>query len=1212
MAIRVEDIVVSEKNVYVLSGGRQFVADVEKKSNLTTSETAVSRNPWNLYTEDGSILCNLFDSEKFDIRSQITTGSSGSSKNGSDRHERMFMPNCGRYVGQCQLYGNAYSVSERTTATFDADYRVDVTGNTKTYSADYGFCRYLPVSAYEDGHFNYISPTDTFTPTGGINYLYEYPVNGFYSDFGNDYVSGVPTMYADAIATKYYLDPSFSVNGVAVGENGLRVRRMRDYLGIGNTGNSVYLTFRNDHTGSFDSDGTSRTPQSAKREYSFTADNLLTFGCLDNIAVCPVDGSGFAYSTDVNSDFSFSSEIDLMSAVRCVQPKDNSFMLYLISKDDGGVKKADRLVYIPKNGTVKSCEEWAFENDEDIGDVKFVETDSSVVVASRNNGLLNVFSKSHYYAFGMTDEKICPFERPKFGYPDKDFVDIFNGCFDYSVFYNGKGVLGVKCRRGGTDDCMSFASKAFSTDERDYEIGEYFQLLVCDGGEDLFRKEFVDVGITETETVRSFTKSKIFEETSTATVSAGGKADFLTDCVSGSVLVKGEFFEATEVSAILKRGSDGFCCDTDFFSVSLTASPSGNYDIYAANTVSVTVGFAPNVVTTNEMIPQTVVSDILFDYSSTSAFDVSGGDYLFVQFGGKGLKKIHADELMDERGYSVLSDCGVANRVADDSEICTDVKFSAVSYDDSLRDSSIAMSRYIGSDFESRRVTVKPAIKATFRKVENGKTIGYEQSFSVFPTEGRDETVKESVYGDSTVKDIESRPISEFDFAMGQTIPNSMGVAVRSIDSGTSKHDAAISLVHWNDEDGVYSTNADYNSEDQSVGGLYLQHSGICTDVVVNGYSAANGSASAKSRDRLVSTVSEYPHPCFGSLVTAGTGLKIFDGPLSDSMTVGDIFEINGYVVVKNYETASVDATPLDRYDDAVAKCGKTHVGGAHPFLHGGYVVTNFFSDLNNESTVKGLYGVEQVVGRTTTIGGDAAVNNYCGLWHIKPSKPIEFYPKSEVGKVWKPFYAGKYVDFILHHGGRYYISLRSEKDVSETTVGYDIVETDDLFTEKNVKSLSGNLVVTGMRFFDNEAVVEYRKVVGGVLSDAVLKSFKYGKADSKFDVRGIPADGADSSDDGDVETTKRPLDVQKTQSSDGVSDYDNVEVLYSLNRFTPVNSHKSNLFSVKVEDLGLDESPFLSDSQKKSVRIWMRNKIMDIVDELKPAHTEIFDVFVD
>ena len=60
------------------------------------------------------------------------------------------------------------------------------------------------------------------------------------------------------------------------------------------------------------------------------------------------------------------------------------------------------------------------------------------------------------------------------------------------------------------------------------------------------------------------------------------------------------------------------------------------------------------------------------------------------------------------------------------------------------------------------------------------------------------------------------------------------------------------------------------------------------------------------------------------------------------------------------------------------------------------------------------------------------------------------------------------------------------------------------------------------------------------------------------------------------------------------------------------MNSHKSNLFSVKVEDLGLDESPFLSDSQKKSVRIWMRNKIMDIVDELKPAHTEIFDVFVD
>ena len=1209
MALRVEDIVVSEKNVYVLSGGRQFVADVEKKSNLTTSETEVSRNPWNLYTEDGKILCNVFDSESFEIRSQITTGSSSVPKGNRLCHETMFMPNCGKYVGQCQLYGNAYSVSDRTTATFDSEYRVDVTGNTKTYSADYGFCRYLPVSAYEDGHFNYITPTDTYTPTGGINYLYEYPLNGFYSDFGNDYVSGTPTLFADSIVTKYYLDPMFSVNGVSVGDRGIRARQMRDYLGIGNTGNSVYLTFRNDRTGTFDSEDGDVLDGTAKREWEFSTNDVSTLGCLDNIVMCPYKERGFAFSSSLNSDFSSSGDgLDILGAVRSVQPRDNSFILYLVADE----KIAKRLVFVPKTGSVESYEEWEFAEDEDVSDVVFVETDASVVVATRNNGMLNVFSKSHYYARGMTDEMIYPFERPRFGYPDSGLVDIFNGCFDYTLFYNGSDILGVKCRRSGEDGWMSFASRAFSTKDRDYEIGEYFQILICDDV-DVFKKEFVNVEVRETETVRSFFKSKIFEESHTIAASTGKAASLVTDCVSGDIFVKRDMFDAIEVSATLKTAKPNFSFENDDFSVSLTANLSGNYDIFSSNNVDVTVGLVPNIVETMEFEPQYAVSDILFDYSSASAFDVRVGNYVFVQIGGRGLKKIHVDDLMDERGYSVLSDCGVVNGVSGDSEVCVDARFSSVSHDDALRDSSITMTKYMGSDFESRRVTVRPALRATFRMVERGQTTGYEQSFSVFPIDGARDAVKEAIYGDSTVEDIESRPLSTFEFAMGQPIPRSMGVAVKSVNSGTSKHDAAISLVHWNDEDGVFKTSVDYSDPSQSVGGLYLQHNGICTDVVINGYGDTGVYTTTAYRDRFVSTMSEYPHPCFGELVTAGTGLRIFDGPLSDNMKVGDIIELDGYVIVKNYETASVDPTPVGKYSKGVVDSGKTHVGGAAPFLHGGYVVTNFFNDLNNSKTVKGLYGVEQVVDRNTVIGkGLSKVNNYNCLWHILPTTPIEFYPKSEPKKVWKPYYAGKYVDFIKGHNGRYYISLRSEEAFGDETVGYDIIETDDLFTEKELKRLPSGVFVSGLRFFDGDAVVEYSKVGdGGGLERFVLKSFKYGRADSKFEVGGIPIGGSSGGGDTDPRTVKHPLDVRKTVSSDGIADYDNVEVMYSLNRFTPVNSHKSNLFSIKIEDLGLDESPYLSDSQKKSVRTWIRNKVTDIVDGLKPAHTEVFDVFV-
>ena len=1214
MAFRVEDLVVSEKNVYVLSGGRQFIADVEKKTNLTNSESSVSKNPWNLYTEDGKILNNLFDSTQFEIRSQVTSGTSNCSKNDANCHEKMYMPNCGKYVGQCQLYGNAYSITERTTETFDADYKIDVTGNTKTYSFDYGFCRYFPASAYKDKYFTYIYPTDIYTPTDGINYIMEYPLNGFYSDFGNDYTNSTPTIFADAITTKYYLDHTFSVNGVSTTDSGIRVRDMRDYLGIGNTGNSIYFTFRNNRYGTYDANGQSfENANENATEYVYKTSDINLLGCMDNLVIYPYSSKGCIFSSSLDSDFTFSESINIFNAIRSAQPKDNSFIVYE-KVGDGVTADLDdataTLVYIPKNGTADSYQTYFYGKAVVRHDkAKFIELPTSVIVVGNFSGIINIYSKNHFYKNGIYDERIKPFVKPKVGYPGNEFKNFFDSCSDFSVFYNGNNIIGIKCKY--KDGYMAFVSKAFSTEDRDYEIGEYFQPLLCDTDE-LFEKQFVKAEIAEHDMIRSSLKSKLFEESNKYEIKVGKTLDFKTECISGSINLKSSFTEPISVSATFKTDVTEYNYDSDTLSVHLT----GDNSEYSQNTIATSLTFTPVITTTNTIIPQYAISDILFDYSSVSAYDIKKGEYVFVQINGKGLKKIHVDSIMDKRGYSVLSDCGIINNVDIEDAICSDIKIATISHDESTRDTSISMSEYIGSDFKKKYVTVKPAIRATYKKYSNSTLIGYEQSFSVFPLSGRDKVVKEVIYDDTTVNNIEQLPIDNFDFALGQYIPNSMAIPVKTLEIDTSKHDAAISLVHWNDADGIFKTDADYSNSSQSVSGLYLQYNGMCTEVILNGYNdkqSVDGTSNYK--DRFVSTISEYPHPCYGSLVTAGTGLGIFDGPLSPNMTVDDIMTINGYVVVKNYEISEVEATPQSKYSEEVIKSGKMHINGVNPFLHGGYVVTNFFRDDNNSTTIKNLYGVEQIVDKNIVlenVGNDNSVkiNNYNGLWHIKPTKNIEFYPKSERGKVWKPYYAGKYVDFIKYYNGYYYISLRNTKELNGDTIGYDIIETDDLFDEKKYKSLSTNMVVSAIRFFDDNAVVEYSKIENGKLVKNCLKSFYYGKVDTKFDVTGIPKETQKVRKSEEI-TNKHALTVETLMASDDVSKYDNVEVVYSLNRFTPVNSHKSNMFAIKIEDLGLDDSPFLSDSQKKSIKTWLKNKVIDIVDEIKPAHTEIFDVFV-
>jgi hypothetical protein len=316
--------------------------------------------------------------------------------------------------------------------------------------------------------------------------------------------------------------------------------------------------------------------------------------------------------------------------------------------------------------------------------------------------------------------------------------------------------------------------------------------------------------------------------------------------------------------------------------------------------------------------------------------------------------------------------------------------------------------------------------------------------------------------------------------------------------------------------------------------------------------------------------------------------------------------------VVKNY-SVEVSAGHTDEWWEEnlgknVVESGKYQQFSTGLYPSGGYVVTNFFAEgTENGSGIPYLYDSELVFSskdEAKTEVDSERFYDYNYLWHIKPVKPIEFYPESKPGKTWTPFYPSKYVDFIKYHNGYYYISLRSKKVHDSNTVGYDIIETDTLFEEKECVKLEDGLIVSGIKFFDGHVAVEYERPD----KSRFIKWFDSGK--SFYKVMPVLYSSDVSTSDSPIKHAE--ITTKTDYSSDVVASYDNVEVMNSLNRFTPVVNHKSNLFSIRVDDLGFEESEYLTDYQKKVLRTYFRNSITELVDSVKPAHTQLFDVYLD
>ena len=540
----------------------------------------------------------------------------------------------------------------------------------------------------------------------------------------------------------------------------------------------------------------------------------------------------------------------------------------------------------------------------------------------------------------------------------------------------------------------------------------------------------------------------------------------------------------------------------------------------------------------------------------------------------------------------------------DDEKVCTDVAFSVMSYGDGSKDSIFEAIDYVISDYSAKHVSGKSALRSIFRSKEVDGNVRYTNSFSAFPLNERD-VVMEPIFSTTHSLPIETTPMSTFSYALGKPIENSMGVSVMTFKNPCTNHDAPISIVKWNLSSGELTSHETYYMS----GGLHLQYYGICTDVYVNGttLSSINGSTD-EPYTFYSSTIYEYPHPCYGELKTAGTNLPIFEGTLSDEMNTDDFFFVNGYFVVKNYSVSVSNGKSDDEWekiDKCIIGSGKhpTHQTGDYP--SGGYVVTNFFAS-DEYCGISKLYEsklVESSKENPKTSSDSERFYDYNYLWHILPTKPIEFYPESVEGKPWMPYYPSTYVDFIKYHNGYYYISLRSDKIHNENTVGYDIIETDSLFKEKKLVKLEGNLIVTGIKFFDSHIAVEYEDLSNG----RFIKWFESGKSHYKVS----PTIYSKSSGQSVESVKKSEIEIFSDNSSNVLGTYDNVEVINSLNRFTPVVNHKSNMFSIRIEDLGLEESEYLTDYQKKVLRTYFRNSITELVNSVKPAHTQIFDVYL-
>lgn len=1166
MAFRVDDLVVSDKNVYLVHGNRQLYTDIEKTTNAEIDEY---KNAWNLSLSDGSILHNIFDSSDVDIQSQIyRRQTNGITKKEEYNNLEVYAPSKDKVVGLTQLFNNAYSITDTTTSSISSIVYTNNSMNTyETFVDRQAISKYEPVNDIINSIENYVSTQASLTISDGLQYLVEYPFGKYYGEFGDNETLDRIIVYGDAINVKNHLNENYSVEGIDSKNNttiNSYFKKFRTYYNIDSTGNSIYLVYKNDKNGhaSYDASETTITNGASSIQPRFDTISMLS----DFVMIETTEK--LYCSNSIDELFSESNKsIRTAEGSTIAYPKNGSFSLRINQSGDiNSSGNTNSLCYIPRVGNIElysselsgiqSAEYFEFENN----------VFCFLRIKDEKPKIINVVSNEN------TDGYNNIFYEPVVGTKNEKYEEILEKFNIYSIEKISDDTLAMICYL--TEEASYGPDKyyyyLFVSTPVDGITGNYFRLVVpytfsLTTNKEISHDNVLNSSITTVETTTSGDNI-----TTTKNIYSYGA---LSDGVSAIMETietrspRGQILSASSSTKIQEKDST---IETQFDPSNIESYK--NYNIYAS--IEGNGGRDK---------PSNVKSAIL----NMDCGEQQKGLYTFVQF------EIDNYNVLT---YFILDNVDKNIPYIKTSKVSPSTTFPINEYGGKFDDAwfipqpeqvTSNVGYYIDYPGEHRqdyKNTIYGGLLVRYKiVVTTTSDITYRLTFSAFPLNDREDKIVENKNNLSNiyVDDDNVLDKNHHSYLFGYEIKNSYFTPTNEFkyDEG---NDLVISLAYLpiqNDpEDGVSIVNQSDS---------YLVYNGICTEVYIE--TTLDNSGDEKVYN---SKIYQYPHPCYGKLATAGTHLPIFDGRLSYDHNVecNKCRIINGYFVCMNYNVDRVSAHTPEEVKESV-RVSLSHVP-IDKYPTGGYVVTD---NLLSTTDVSKLYSAE-----LKYTNEEYNKNNYVQLWHVRPTGFVEFYPKSYDDKEWKPFYAGKNIIDIVYAGGFYYIMLDDN-----TKIGYDIIETPSLFEEQEYTYIEDYTHITNFRAFEKYAVVEYKNKK---TNTRYVKWFKYGYAKYKYDFL-YSISSSQNVLSSSVATAN--IELNKTQAT-LPSKYDNVEQVYSINRFIPNNVHKSQYFSIKVEDLGIDNSDYLSDSQKEFVKMWIKNNITEIVNKNKPAQTELLQVYLD
>lgn len=87
------------------------------------------------------------------------------------------------------------------------------------------------------------------------------------------------------------------------------------------------------------------------------------------------------------------------------------------------------------------------------------------------------------------------------------------------------------------------------------------------------------------------------------------------------------------------------------------------------------------------------------------------------------------------------------------------------------------------------------------------------------------------------------------------------------------------------------------------------------------------------------------------------------------------------------------------------------------------------------------------------------------------------------------------------------------------------------------------------------------------------------------------------------------PISSSTILSTDVIHKYDNVETIASINRIKNSDGHKSNLFSINIQNSNIDSSS-LSATVKADIKKTLNNLIEGVIKNIVPANTQLFNIY--